>query len=123
MKINGKLTGDTGWQTITLTSGFEVYSSGYDVRVRKIGDIVFLSGVIRPTTNIAAEQYTTMFTLPSNYIPGRELQFVCQGSNVNKWVLSILANGECKIQRYGTTSNIAIPSGTWLPFDVTFFVN
>ena len=120
---SSSLPQDTGWQTITLTNSFTVYSSGYDVRVRKIGDIVYLSGVIKPTTNIADNQYTTMFTLPSNYRPTRELQFVCQGSGVNKWVLSILANGECKIQRYGTTSNIAIPTGTWLPFDVTFFVN
>lgn len=118
-----KLINDTGWITLTPASNFETYSSGFEPKIRKINKVVYLQGALKPISTINAGMSTTMFTLPTGYRPDKEMQFVCQGSDVNKWVLTVQPVGNCKVQRYGTTSNMAIPGGTWLPFSVSFPVN
>lgn len=123
MKINDKLMGDSGWINATLTSDFTLYNSNSVVQYRKIGKVVSIQGTVKPTAEIAANANTTIFTLPEEYRPSYEQNIVCQGSGVNKWLLTIRPSGTALCERYGTDSRIPIPTTAWLPFNATFMVD
>ena len=108
-------TYDSGWQTLTLTSTFNVYDSSNPVQYRKIGKTVYLKGTLTSTQEITANSTTIIGTLPQDYRPTNQVWTICHGSGMNIWLLSIQANGNLTIERYGTATNIAIPSGAWLP--------
>lgn len=114
---------DSGWKEATLTSDFVAYNSTFVNQYRKIGKIVFVEGGVKPTAQITANSETTIFTLPSGYRPSKQIIIICQGSGMNRWCLTVNTNGNVTIQRYGTTSNIAIPTNAWLPFSVTFAID
>ena len=115
-----KVLADSGWQTATLSSAFQVYNNtaGYAPKYRRIGDVVYVTGVVSPTTEIT--NGAVIFTLPSGYRPSAYSAFICQGSSANRWLLNVGTNGEVNIGRYGTTESVAVPSGTWLPFTIQF---
>lgn len=119
------LTGDTGWITATLTSSFNPYggSSGNTPKYRKIGNVVYISGIVTPASTISSTaNTTTIFTLPTGYRPPQSLTVVCQGSAMNHWALGVGANGDVTLARYGATSAVDVPVGAWLPFSVQFAV-
>lgn len=112
---------DSGWKDLPLASGFAAYDTGsYLPKYRKIGNLVEVTGAVKPNAQIAATM-TTFATLPSGYRPTRRMWHLCQGSGSNKWHLGVSTSGEMSVDRYGTTSSGAIPSGTWLPFTAVFF--
>ena len=115
---------DTEWKTLEYTSAFTYYSNaeGNKPKIKKIGNIVYIKGVATPTAQINANQSTTMFTLPSGYYNGASY-FVCQGSGMNRWTFALQANGEVQIERYGTTTNSAIPTGVWLPYNISIVID
>lgn len=117
---------ESSWIDATLTSTFAIHpdANGYTVKYKKIGNQVYLKGALTPTATIPANNITTMFTLPAGYRPiGIGAFFVCQGTGMNRWLLRIHPSGIVSVDRYGTTTNIDIPSGAWLTFDVYFSVN
>lgn len=115
---------DTGWIQATLSSGFATYSTGYEPIYRKIGKLVELQGVVKPTSALTnGGNETTILNLPVGYRPKRGQQFVCQGSGNNRWLLTVNTGGTVNISRYGTTSFIEVPSGAWLPFNVVYMVD
>lgn len=120
---SSSLPQDSGWQTATLTSDFELYSSTYANKYRKIGKTVYVQGGVKPTAQISANLETTIFTLPSGYRPSNQVSTMCQGSGMNKWCLTVNTNGKVTVQRYGTTSNIAIPTNAWLSFSISFAID
>ena len=115
-----KVVADSGWQTATLSSSFQVYNNtaGYAPKYRRIGEVVYVTGVVSTTTEIT--NGAVIFTLPSGYRPSAYSAFICQGSSANRWLLNVGTNGEVNIGRYGTTESVAVPSGTWLPFTIQF---
>lgn len=117
------VAGDSGWQTLTLNSAFELYTSGFPVRYRKIGKTVEVYGVVKPASEIAAGGTATIGTLPSGYRPPNQLTFLCQGSGLNKWLLTVGSDGNLGFGRYGASSNVAAGTNVWLPFNATFFVD
>jgi hypothetical protein len=135
--VNGNLTYDgtraaeleeewaqNGWQTATLTSKFATYATGYEPRYKKQGIFVEIQGVVKPTevlTNGGSE--ANIFVLPVGFRPKIGLQFVCQGSGSNRWLLTVNPGGTVNISRYGTTSFIDVPVGAWLPFNVLFMID
>lgn len=119
----GSKIADSGWKNLTLTSAFAVYATSSVAQYRKIGNLVMLRGQIKPTSEIAASTTNTiMSTLPTGFRSGLALTFVCQGSDVNRWALTIYANGDLGVARYGKAALAAIPANTWLSFNVMFFV-
>ena len=121
--VNEKIAAQNGdWIYPTLLSPFETYPvDGADVKYRKIGKIVFIHGAVQNTEEIEKGNVTTIFTLPTGYRPsGTNIQMLSQGSTMNKWLLSVSINGNVSVQRYGTTEDSNIPTGTWLPIDVCY---
>lgn len=117
---------DTGWQTATLTDDFKPYSNNSSnmPRYRKIGKIVQVWGIVAPSLTIQGGSEThTIFNLPNGYIPSSTSSFLCQGSGLRRWLLTINANGDVSFSRYGTDAYADADDSVWLPFTVTFFVD
>ena len=117
---------DSGWQTATLTDDFKPYSNDNSnmPRYRKIGKIVQVWGIVSPSLTIQGGIEThTIFNLPNGYIPSSAVSFLCQGSGLRRWLLTITTNGNVTFSRYGMDAYVDADDGVWLPFTVTFFVD
>ncbi len=114
---------DSGWQTCTLKSGYAVYTSGTTLRVRKVGKMVQANGVFKNNSTLSASSNVQFATLPSGYRPSQEQVKVCQGSDMNRWLLRITADGAMTLSRYGTSSDASASSGRWLPYCITYMVD
>lgn len=114
---------DSGWTNATLTSDFANYASANLLRYRKIGKIVTLTGVIRPTGTITGSSDTVVIcTLPSGYRPAQVVHVLCQGSSKYSWLLIINSGGNVTFSRYGSSgSYVDALSTSWLPLHATFF--
>lgn len=119
---NTLLFTDSGWQTCTLSSGYTVYTSGTTLRVRKVGKFVELSGVAKSSAEKTNGEYQ-FATIPSGYRPAATQEKVCQGSGMNRWLLTVKSTGAMTIARYGTTAYATQPSGVWLPYTITYMVD
>ena len=110
------------WTYPTLNDGFEVYEEGVsEVRYRKIGNVVYMRGAVKPKVEIPSNNVTTIFTIPSKYRPkDLNVNGIMQGSAMNRWCLSITTGGSVNVQRYGAENNINIPEGTWLNIDISY---
>ena len=118
-----ELTESSG--TGTYTSPFSAYSglNGNLPRWWRSGNVVHFSGIATVTSQ-QADATRTLFTLPAGFRPNGRNRYLgrMQGSGMNSWELSVETSGEVKLQRYGTTSAIALPSGVWLPYAGTFII-
>ena len=115
---------DTGWILADLTDKFETYASGFETMYRKQGKFVEIRGVVKPKEALSnGGNETSIFVLPVGFRPKRGLQFVCQGSASNRWLISVNPGGTVNISRYGTTSFIEVPVGAWLPFNVVYMLD
>lgn len=115
---------DTGWIDATLTSSFTLYSTDDVCQYRKIGKHVQLRGVVKPTAALAGSSTgVVIFTLPTEFIPSRLCNFVCQGSSVNKWLLQVSTSGKVSFSRYGTSSLAQAGVKAWLPFDAGYLID
>ena len=116
---------DSGWQTLTLGSDFAAYSTTTIPKYRKVGKVVEVCGVLKPTATITGSttQYT-IGTLPEGFRPtNSQVTIVCQGSGQAVWTLTITTAGVMTFSRYrsGDTLSDATTSA-WLPFQATFTV-
>lgn len=116
---------DSGWVNLTLGSEFAQYGTGNAVRYRKIGSMVEVRGIVKPVADIAGgTDMHTIATLPSGARPVESLYTICQGSSNCTWLLRVNTDGVLGFSRYrngGTTATAS--AGTWLPFQLTFFIN
>lgn len=116
---------NSGWQTCTLSSGYTVYTSGTTLRVRKMGKFVEVSGIFK-NSNASSTSSTTAVkfaTIPSGYRPSQQQTQVCQGSGMNRWLLTINTSGEMFWSRYGTNAYAAASAGSWFPYTITYMVD
>jgi hypothetical protein len=116
---------DSGWITPSLNSSFKVYNSDSTnaPKYRKIGKMVEIVGVVSPASEIASGGTGNIFTLPEGYRPTQNRYYICQGSGRNVWLLTVNPNGTVSCSRYGTSSNVAISTSAWLPFNATFLID
>lgn len=112
-------------ETLEYSSDFTGYSGAYNnPRIIKSGNVVQVTGIAKPVAEIAASQVTKMFQIPEGLRPAvNSVKGVMQGSYLNRWCLSISPEtGDVSIERYGTTTNSAIPATAWLPFSITYVI-
>ncbi len=121
--ILNTLNYDSEWKTIPLYSGFEAYVSHQSPSCRKIGKFVEITGAVKNNSEITSESSVSFAKLQSEFRPSINFRTLCQGSESNKWLLTVLSNGEMMIERYGTTSFANIKAGSWFPFHATFITS
>lgn len=103
---------DTGWIECKYGNGIVPYTSNSNARVRKIGNIVFLQGTLK--NNTAWSTHDSILTFDKKFAPSQESRFLCQGSGLNRFLLTVRTTGICKVERYGTTKSITVKTGAWL---------
>lgn len=103
---------DTGWVECKYGNGIVPYTSNSHARVRKIGNIVFLQGALK--NNTAWSTHDSILTFDKKFAPSQESRFLCQGSGLNRFLLTVRTTGICKVERYGTTKSITVEKGAWL---------
>ena len=105
---------DTGWIECKYGNGIVPYTSNSNARVRKIGNIVFLQGTLK--NNTAWSTHVSILTFDKKFAPSQESRFLCQGSGLNRFLLTVRTTGICKVERYGTNQSqgITIKTGAWL---------
>lgn len=124
--VNNKISSLVGdidtWHEITgLLSGFKLYDEAEPVQYRKVGNVVEVCGQLAPVSALpGSTSVEVMFILPEGYRPNKTRYFVCQGSDTNKWLLTIYANGYAGFSRYGTTEMIECTPDKCLQFNVMF---
>ena len=113
-KINKKqdIIEDTGWVECKYGNGIVPYTSNSNARVRKIGNIVFLQGTLKNNTGWST--HDSILTFDKKFAPSQESRFLCQGSGLNRFLLTVRTTGICKVERYGTTKSITVETGAWL---------
>lgn len=116
---------DSGWKTCTLSSGYAVYTSGTNLRVKKRGKIVEVTGVFKNNSALDTSSTTTIqvATIPSGYRPSNQQTKICQGTNMNRWLLIVYPDGKLTFSRYGTTSYQSISAGSWFPYTLTYMID
>ena len=105
---------DTGWIECKYGNGIVPYTSNSNARVRKIGNIVFLQGTLK--NNTAWSTHDSILTFDKKFAPSQESRFLCQGSGLNRFLLTVRTTGICKVERYGTNQSqgITIKTGALL---------
>lgn len=111
---------DTGWIECKYGNGIVPYTSNSNARVRKIGNIVFLQGTLK--NNTAWSTHDSILTFDKKFAPSQESRFLCQGSGLNRFLLTVRTTGICKVERYGTNQSqgITIKTGAWLNIFATW---
>ena len=115
---------DTGWSNLTYVSGYQNYDSSHPLEIRRIGKLVEIRGVFKPTASKTANTSGVQFaTIPSGYRPSSQYRSaICQGGGVNRFMITVDTAGKLSWQRYGTTSSINLPAA-WLGVHITYMVN
>lgn len=115
---------DTEWVDLTIANGFALYNgtSANQAKYKATGNVVTVMGVLSPTAEFTSSTtgVTIASGIPANLRPSVNLQFVCQGSGMNRWTCSVNTNGTVTIARYGVTEATTVTVGAWLPFCVTY---
>lgn len=113
---------DSGRIPLSIASGFTYYNSQDECWYRKVGKMVEVNAVLKPTNDITSGgNDSTIFNLPEGYRPASNIRTVCQGSGMNRWLLQVNINGTATISRYGINDAITLSSSAWLPLRIVFF--
>lgn len=116
---------DTPWILLEPSSMFTVYNGNENntPRYKVSGNVVTICGVLTPTRTFYSGtdgNNLLKMALPPEYCPNMDLVFICQGSGINRWTLTVKSDGGFTESRYGTTEYTSIEPNTWLPFCVTY---
>ena len=117
---------DTGWVTIPWSNDFTTHTTGHDLKVRRVGKIVQMTGWATPKSDMILDT-KTICILPEQFRPKTGLTVLCQGSKMAVFMLDIGASGTVQVSRYRYTNSTSstypsVPNGTWLPFTATWIV-
>lgn len=119
----------TKWENAELTSDFKLYNDASYCRYAKVGNLVNIQFVLSPASaNNVLNSYTetTAFVLPKEYRPSQNLTVLCQGTNLNVFVVGVNTSGNVNIYRYRSGDSLAsTPPGTsvWLPCNITYMID
>lgn len=115
---------DAEWIDLTIASGFALYDKtvANQPKYKVTGNVVTVMGVLSPTAEFTSSTTGVNIAsgIPANLRPSVNLQFVCQGSGMNRWDCSVTTSGTVTLSRYGTTEATKVTVGAWLPFCVTY---
>lgn len=119
---------DTGWiKVTTFYNGCTHYGNNTTVYVRQYGKHVQIVGAVKNTKQLNTTSYkrVMLFKLPDGISTPKAGTMTCsvqQGSGLNRFMLIVGNDGTVGIERYGTTTCIAVPENSWLNVSCTYMV-
>ena len=111
------LTSDSGWLNVTTSSDFPAYNSGTIPKIRKIGNIVELRGVVK-NKNAFATNGSVLTNIPSNMRPSQNV-YVVQTANSQNMQMIIKTDGTVGLERCGSGT---VAADAWITVCATWFV-
>lgn len=94
----------TSWAGLSFATGWENYNSGYEqARYKKVGDLVFVQGLVKRTSGSSL----TIGTLPVGYRPPERLLLHTEGSGGTQRI-DVLADGTIVVQSSTATSFVSL---------------
>lgn len=120
---------NSGWITANLTNDFALFDSNSQAKFIKIGKLVNIVFVVKPTkanNTLNSGTETVVFTLPEEYRPTTNRTILCQGSGTCVFQASVKSTGEVKIGRYREESGYSSTppdTGVWLPCNLTYIID
>ncbi len=116
---------DTGWVDLGInTNTFKLYNASDPVQYRKVGNMVTIRGVVSPAAQLSGDTGQEMITiLPEDCRPSRKFYAVCQGTGINRWLLTITTAGLVSFSRYGADEYGSASTSVWLPFEASFYID
>lgn len=111
------LTSDSGWLNVTTSSDFPAYNSGTIPKIRKIGNIVELRGVVK-NKNAFVSNGSVLTDIPSNMRPSQNV-YVVQTANSQNMQMIIKTDGTIGLERCGSGT---VAADAWITVCATWFV-
>lgn len=113
----GKIEEDTGWVTLELLNGVQLFTEGFDLQVRKIHKTVYMRGRI---TNIT-EHPTTIAIMPEQFRPrdGYSFRFLVPSNGGTNAVFVFNPTSGTIILDF--TSDGIVPAERWFSFNNVVF--
>lgn len=101
------------WAALTLTNDFEAYddTSTYAPKYQVIGDVVYVRGIVSPTTSRHQQQMdpaTIATGIPTDYRPAYDMEFLCPGSGTHRWVCTVTTTGTVTVSRHSNTEGLPL---------------
>lgn len=110
--VNGKLK-DSGWVDCTLGTNISIDNiENGKPKVRKIGNMVILSGTVK--SNTTWSKHDALIKIPDGYRPKKFERFICAATGQYMHRLDITPNGTCVDYILGGEK---ISSGEWLQLE------
>lgn len=118
------ISGCTPWLDLTIASGFEAYGTNNEPKYRVNGNVVTVTGAVTPNAMVESNDNGISFAtgIPMQFRPQMSMQFVCQGSDINRWLLSITTSGALTVSRYGSNDYVNILAGECLSFTASYSI-
>lgn len=116
--INERIV-DTGWVSLDLLNGVRLFTEGYALQIRKIGDVVYMRGRI---TNITVKP-TTIAVLPQQFRPrnGYSYRFVLPSNGGTNAVF--VFNPDSGTVALDNTSDGNVPAERWFSFNNVTYIS
>lgn len=110
---------DTGWVSLELLNGVQLFTEGYDLQIRKIGKVVYMRGRI---TNIT-EHPTTIAVLPQQFRPrdGYSFRFIVPSNGGTNAVFVFNPDSGTVILDF--TSDGEVPAARWFSFNNVSYIS
>lgn len=103
-------TADTGWQTVTLLSGF-----AGSLAYRIVGPVVHWAGKVTRTAGAYPTTWTQIATIPSAAIPSRAGEYSISGrAPTGAMQCDIYSSGALRVSGTGTSTEAVFSGLTWL---------
>lgn len=125
-RFRDKVVIDSEWINMTLDSAFVLYNGIEEnqPKYKERAGIVTVRGMVSPKTEFKSttSQVIIASGIPEELRPDRNINFVCQGSLMNRWLLTITTSGAISVSRYGTTEGSTVSTNALLSFCATYQV-
>ena len=111
------------WVALELDDAFVAYEENQPM-YKVTGNVVEVKGCFSPETEFISSTEKTVFArgIPEELCPSSIRSFICQGSGMNRWLLTVETDGSLTISRYGVSECVAVPTTEGLLFNGTYTI-
>lgn len=117
---------DNEWIALGLDEAFVAYEETEENHpmYKVTRNVVEVKGCVCPVEELTSSTEKVVFAsgIPEEFCPSTVRSFICQGSGMNRWMLTVETDGTLTISRYGVTECVAVPTTEVLSFNGTYMI-